>query len=143
MKDRQQSWSELMRSLIGALIEVLGAEWAVLMEDWRRWGKLVAMLAALASVIFSLVFCFFALGVVLTVVAFELWLGAWWKALLLSLLLIVVITAILTWLGARVARRAGTPLAQAQARWRDHQRWWREQVLVEPPSVAEASEDER
>ncbi|NJL28919.1 MAG: hypothetical protein HC897_14030 [Thermoanaerobaculia bacterium] len=109
MKDRQESWGGLCRSLVDALIEVIGAEWAVLAEEWRRWGKHVMVLAALASIVFTLLFCLLSLGVVLTVVLFELWLGAWWKAVLATLgstLLAVIVLALVGWFlaGARAAR---------------------------------------
>lgn len=142
MKHRQESWSGLCRSLVEALVEVLAAEWAVLQEDWRRWGKHVAVLTALVAIVFSLVFCAISLGVVLAVVLFELWLGAWWKAVAMALastLLAAAVVASIAWVKAR---QAGDPVASARARWHDHQRWWREQVMVEGKSLAEGNDEQ-
>lgn len=142
MKDRQESWGGLCRSLVDALVEVLGAELAVLKEDWQRWGKHVMVLAVLVSVVLSLVFCFLALFVVLAVVLFERWLGSWWQAVSMTLASTLLLAAIVAWIAWLVARRAGNPAAHARARWQDHRRWWREQVLVEGNSLADVNQAE-
>lgn len=148
MKNRHESWGEMCRSLIGSVVEVAGAEWAVLKEEWERWGRHAAVLVALAAVMGILTLCLFLLGGVLVVVLFHLWLGAWWLAVLATMgvtLLFALVLGLIAW---ALARRMGDPLARARERWRDHQRWWREQVLIERRPLArtneaEARDDER
>ena len=135
----RETWRQTFSSLAGALGDVARAETAVLREDVRSWGKRFGIAVALFGVAFMTLFWLVVLLLYAAVRGAEslFELGPAQAALAVAgvvLLLIVILLAI----GVVLLRSVSGPMAAVKARWEDHRRWWREQVVGEPAETVAA-----
>lgn len=140
MTQRRASWGEVVRALGEAFVEVLKAEIAVLVEQWKEAGILAGLaLALVGGVFFSM---FWLLGLlVLAGVDVVRRLTEWqlWQASLLVaglLLLLMLIALFVTWL---LVRRLENPLTTFGERVSDHFTWWQGQVLEGEAEFSQSS----
>lgn len=130
---QRETWQGSFRGVAGALGDVARAELAVLREDVAQWGKRFGTAVALFAIAFMTIFWLVALLVYATVRAAEsmLGLGPAQAALAVAGVVFVVIL-LLALVGALLLRKVSGPAAAARARFEDHRRWWRVQILGEP-----------
>ncbi len=129
---QRETWQDSFRSVAGALGEVARAEVAVLREDVAQWGKRFGIAIALFGVAFMSLFWLVALLMYATVRAAEsiFDLGPAQAALAVAGVVFLTI-AILALIGVLLLRKVAGPAAAAKARFEDHRRWWRVQILGE------------
>jgi hypothetical protein len=134
---QRESWRDVFRSAGDAFLEVLRAEWAVVVEHWKESGLRLGVLAGLAGFAFFLLFWLAGL-VVMGVVAllsslfeWQLWQAAFATAL--GLLLFIAILGLVAWV---VGRRLENPVSAFQVRVQDHYSWWQEAILGEERQLA-------
>jgi hypothetical protein len=131
----RETWQSSLRDVAGALGDVARAEVAVLREDVTRWGKRFGVAIALFAIAFMSLFWLMALLVYAAVRATESMLdfGPAQAALAVAggVLAMILLMALI---GFLLLRTVSGPAAAARARFADHRRWWRVQVLGEADS---------
>jgi len=132
MQQRRATWSDVFRSLGEAVLEVLRAEMAVLAEQWKKAGFLLALALALGGGVFFSMFWLLGLVVLATVdlvrkvQEWQLWQASLVVAALLLLLMLLAL--LVAWL---LVRRLENPLGAVRDRISDHLAWWQDKLLEE------------
>lgn len=130
MGQRRASWGEVLRALGEAFIEVLRAEMAVLAEQWKVAGILLACALALAGGALFSVFWLLgllvlaAVDLVRKVQEWQLWQAS--LAVAALLLLLMMMALLVAWL---LVRRLENPLDAVRERMNDHLGWWQDNLL--------------
>lgn len=130
MQERRSTWGEVFRSLGEAVFEVLRAEMAVLAEQWKEAGVVLAIALALGGTVFFSMFWLLGLAVLAAVDLvrkFQEW-QLWQASLAVGalLLLLMVLALVVAWL---LVRRLKNPLGAVQERMSDHFAWWRKDLF--------------
>lgn len=131
-------WLSLLRSLAEALIDVLRAEAEALRSDLRASGRGLGLALVLAAVAMFLLFWAFGAGALIAYQVLLLFLPGWGAAAAVFGILLIA------GLGVALAARSRwrgleSPAATAARRWRDHQEWWRQQLVASSPESATRS----
>ena len=126
------SWMEAHRALGDAMLSLVRAEAALVVERWKGWaielGKLLAIIAVVLLVTVYLPFLLMLIAVegLAAATSWPIW-AAGLGVLGLVLLFFAILGAIGYWLvKTRIA--PDNPVATVQRRLDDHKGWWRHQV---------------
>lgn len=123
MAERRASFSDSVREVVQALIDLARAEISALtadLEEQARQAARVGLLLVVASV-----FVFWAVGSLLagSVLVLALWLDPWVAALVLGVLLLLI-AGIFLWLARARMRHLDTPANLTRQHLQDTANWW-------------------
>lgn len=139
MRGRLRGWTELLRSLGGAVLELLQAEAAALGRDLAAAGRhlrrgtvlLVLALGVAVATLWSFALLLFELLVLVL---------PRWGAAGVIFAVEAIVTAGLFWAGRRTLRRIESPRALVARRTQDHVEWW-QRLLAGPQAGGSNDED--
>ncbi len=132
------SWSELIRGLGQALLDVLKAEIRGLETEVQRSGRELSI--GLGLVLAALGFLFWTLGALLFAFAavLAIWLPLWGAALIVAAVFALA-GAVLAWFARKRFARFENPLRTARRRFEDHMDWVESRLLVTEPTASGTS----
>ena len=136
----RDSWRDVFRAAGDAFLEVLRAEWAVVVEHWKESGLRLGVLAGLAGVSFFLLFWLSGLvtmglvDLLRSLFGWQLWQSAF--AVALGIVLFIALLGLVGWI---VARRLENPVSAFTQRVQNHYDWWQEAILGEDRQLAASS----
>lgn len=131
MRVPKGQWLDAFRTLGEALLDVLGAEWRVLTEDWRRSQRSFTLAVSLIFLAAGLAFLLLGLLVYSAVKLLEKWVEPWQAGLWVGL--VVALVAAGAGFGAwyLMRFRFENPIDSARRRFDDHAAWWSDRLLPE------------
>lgn len=121
-------WSQSLRSLGDALIDVLRAEAAVLGDDLGRTGRSLLKVLVLAFMALAIVFWTIGALTLALIEVLALWLPRWGATLSVVGLFVatIALVGLLAWLRMR---KLEAPTVALRRRVDEHLDWWQQNVL--------------